>query len=232
MEKRRVSRLFAVMVIGNLFMLFFILSSCTTITQGTTQSIEFITTPNVDDFTLDGVEIYQETPTVLEIRRRGNHHITINKEGYEPETVLISYSFSKKWFWNLLFWPGAILDLVNGSCYDLTPERIDVKLEPTNLERQVSGLEEHVSKLSNREYPPLSEDTVVLLATKDIDQEYDEVAMIEVTLEGGGSVNGLNKALRKMARGFGANAVIKIEYDRLESTGLLSAIGVAVRTKE
>jgi len=209
-EKRRESRLFAVMAIGNLFMLFFILSSCTTMTQGTTQSIELVTTPSVDGFTLDGVEIYQETPTVLEIKRRGNHHITINKEGYEPETVLINYSFSKRWFWNLLCWPFGVLDMVIWFSYHLTPESIDIKLEPTDFERQVSSLEEHISKLSNKEYPPLSEDTVVLLATKDIDQEYDEVAMIEVTLEGEGSVNGLNIALRKMARGFGANAVIKI----------------------
>ncbi len=88
-----------------------------------------------------------------------------------------------------------------------------------------------VSRLSSASYAPLPGDTSILLSTRDIDQKYDEIAMINIRSASWTNIDKLNDTLRQRARELGANAVVRIQYGHEGMWGNPTATGVAVRIK-
>lgn len=69
-----------------------------------------------------------------------------------------------------------------------------------------------VARLSVVSYAPLPEGAPVLLSTKDIDREYEEIAVISIRSSAWTSIEELNEALKKEARDIGAHAAIRIQF--------------------
>lgn len=88
-----------------------------------------------------------------------------------------------------------------------------------------------VSRLSSASYAPLPGDTPILLSTRDIDQKYNEIAIINIRSASWTNIDKINDTLRQRARELGANAVVRIQYGHEGMWGNPTATGVAVRTK-
>ncbi len=88
-----------------------------------------------------------------------------------------------------------------------------------------------VSRLSEVSHAPLPGNAPILLSTKDIDQKYDEIAIINIRSASWTNIDKLNEALRQRARELGTNAVVRIQYGHEGMWGNPTATGVAVRIK-
>jgi len=67
----------------------FLFQSCATILRGTSQKIPVTSSPIGAKIIVDGKEV-GTTPLNLKLRRKKIHHIQIEKEGYEPFTLIIN----------------------------------------------------------------------------------------------------------------------------------------------
>jgi hypothetical protein len=82
----------------------------------------------------------------------------------------------------------------------------------------------------------ISESDEIRLTTGEIDEPYEEIAVIAVHEDGDAVLEVLSLRLREQARALGADAVIRVDYD-LERAGgeaylIQSATGTAVRIRE
>lgn len=88
-----------------------------------------------------------------------------------------------------------------------------------------------VSRLSTINYAPLQESAPILLSTKDIDEKYDEIAIINIRSASWTTMDKLNETIKQRARELGANAVVRIQYGHEGMWGNPTATGVAIRIK-
>ncbi len=120
-----------------LFLLTFIIlsSSCATIMQSTRQELSISSSPSEALVTNNGLQL-GKTPLVADLKRKGNHRIKIELEGYQPFEVILTRKTSG-WIWgNLLFGgvPGLIVDVITGGMYILQPEQIQAELRNTGTD--------------------------------------------------------------------------------------------------
>lgn len=106
----------------NLFLLLTLIcltSSCATIFTSSRQSITFSG--------LEGTKIYdastniklaeigsEKTTTVSIKKKLSDKQLLAKKEGYHTTPLLLESSFNTTALWNILFWPGFIVDLGTG----------------------------------------------------------------------------------------------------------------------
>lgn len=142
---RNVNILIKLVAVSALLMVF---TGCATIVKGTTQTIPVSSDPSGADVTLDGLS-YGQTPTTLEVKRKRNHLVVIEKTGFSPKSVPITKNVGGAVWGNIL--AGGLIgwgvDATSGAQYNLTPEVISVKLEPVTAENQNSE-----SKVNNSEF--------------------------------------------------------------------------------
>ncbi|HPR65263.1 MAG TPA: PEGA domain-containing protein [Thermoanaerobaculia bacterium] len=103
----------------------FLMLACASIMQGTRQDVGFSSNPSGAKITVDG-QFMGVTPTVLELKRKKNHIVKLELEGFQPYEATLSRKVSG-WVWgNLVFGgiPGLIVDAITGGMYKLTPEQI------------------------------------------------------------------------------------------------------------
>jgi len=106
------------------------LTSCATIINTTTQSVEIVSEPQNARLTIDGKK-FGITPQVVNIERGNNHVIKLELDGYEPYETQVTRKISA-WYWsNILngFILGGIFDYLNGSMYELLPGRMQIQLQ-------------------------------------------------------------------------------------------------------
>lgn len=120
-----------------LFLLAFIIlsSSCATIMLSTTQELSISSSPSEALVTNNGLQL-GKTPLIADLKRKGNHRIKIELEGYQPFEVMLTRKTSG-WIWgNLLFGgvPGLIIDVITGAMYILQPEQIQAELRNTGTD--------------------------------------------------------------------------------------------------
>lgn len=119
----------ASLVLGGVAM--FVFTSCATIVRGSSQDLKISSTPTNARVLVDD-EDRGSTPTTLTLDRGDDYQITFQKEGYEDETVNIDQDFKIGWpiFGNIFSWGiiGIIVDVANGSAYQLTPEQVEAAL--------------------------------------------------------------------------------------------------------
>lgn len=114
----------------------FIITSCATVLNSTTQDVEISSNPANAKITIDGKK-FGTTPQVINIERGGNHVVKLELEGYEGYETQVTKKISF-WFWgNILngFIPGMITDMFTGSMYNLIPEKISVELTQAKPEK-------------------------------------------------------------------------------------------------
>lgn len=108
---------------------------CASIVKGTTQAIPVSSSPSGATVRLDGNHVGQ-TPTSVEVKRKSDHLLTIEKKGYQPESVAITRNIGGAVFGNIL--AGGLIgwgvDAISGAQYNLTPATVSVTLQPIGKE--------------------------------------------------------------------------------------------------
>ena len=104
-------------------------SGCATIVKGTTQGVSISSDPPGADVNVDGAFVGQ-TPLSVEMERKRDHLVTIERSGYESRTVPVVKSVGGAVWGNVL--AGGLIgwgvDATSGAQYDLSPATISVRL--------------------------------------------------------------------------------------------------------
>lgn len=119
----------------------FLFSSCATLFTPSRQSITFSG--------IEGTKIYEastntklaeigtdNTATVSVKKKMSDKQLLAKKEGYKTQSILLESTFNTTSLWNILFWPGFIVDLGTGQMnkWDNTQINIDLEKEGTKTE--------------------------------------------------------------------------------------------------
>ena len=111
---------------------------CASVTRGTTENISISTTPSGATADITGLDIPTAcvTPCVVQAKRNAEITVTINKEGYEPQTIPLTKeipgSGAAGFAGNLLLGGvvGMGVDAVTGAALDHKPNPVIVTLQP------------------------------------------------------------------------------------------------------
>ena len=111
---------------------------CASVTRGTTENISISTTPSGATADISGLDIPTAcvTPCVVQAKRNAEITVTINKEGYEPQTIPLTKeipgSGAAGFAGNLLLGGvvGMGVDAVTGAALDHKPNPVIVTLQP------------------------------------------------------------------------------------------------------
>lgn len=126
-----------------------LLPACGMMLHGTWQNILCTTTPSGAKITsADGSTC--TTPCSVNLKRKKNDTIVIEREGYEQVTLSIRSGVSKSFTAQILL-PGGLaywgIDLAFGGGYELRPGSINIQLKPLNAqERRSTGSGEVVTR--------------------------------------------------------------------------------------
>jgi hypothetical protein len=111
------------------------LFGCASIMNGTTQDVGISSSPSNARVTVDG-RLAGKTPFIAQLKRKDNHTIKIELEGYQPFEATFTRSASG-WVWGNLAFGGLIglaIDAISGSMYKLTPEQMQAELKESAKE--------------------------------------------------------------------------------------------------
>lgn len=115
------------------------LTSCATITRGTSEVLVIETEPSGASVTLNPGEIKCISPCSLSLKRKGNYMVQIEKEGYEPvQTQVLSQvagAGAAGMAGNVLLGGliGAGVDAASGATKELKPNPLKVTLIPRTV---------------------------------------------------------------------------------------------------
>jgi len=102
---------------------------CASIVKGTTQAIPVSSDPTGADVKLDGNKVGQ-TPMKIDVKRKSDHLLTIEKTGYQVESVAITRNIGGAVFGNII--AGGLIgwgvDAISGAQWNLTPSTINIAL--------------------------------------------------------------------------------------------------------
>lgn len=103
---------------------------CATIIHGTTQSVGVSSTPTNAKVIVDG-QSYGNAPVTVELKRKKNHILRIELNGYEAYETTVTHTVSGWVFGNLVFGGliGLAIDAVSGGMYELSPDHIHPTLK-------------------------------------------------------------------------------------------------------
>lgn len=110
------------------------LSSCATIFTSSKQSITFSG--------IEGTKIYDaknnvklteigsdQTATVSIKKKMGDKQLLAKKEGYKTQALVLESTFNATTLWNILFWPGFLVDLGTGQMNKWDNTLVNIELE-------------------------------------------------------------------------------------------------------
>lgn len=110
------------------------LSSCATIFTSQRQSITFSG--------LQGTKLYEassnmkigeigddKTTTIRIKKKTGEKNLLAKKDGYKTTPLMLETSFNTTSLWNLLFWPGFIVDFATGQINKYDNTYVEVEME-------------------------------------------------------------------------------------------------------
>jgi hypothetical protein len=129
MEKKSLKKTLRNTAYSGLAALTLLSTSCATVVSGTSQDISINTEPVGADIKVNGMH-YGKTPSIVNIKRKGSHSISLSKEGYH--TIGRPLSKSLNWWvtGNILIGGliGLVVDFASGGAYKLYPENIHINL--------------------------------------------------------------------------------------------------------
>lgn len=108
----------------------FLLTSCSSIMNGSKDKVNIKSTPDGASITVDGNKM-GVTPSVVQLQRGETHLVEIQKAGFSKYTLTTGKSITG-WFWGNLLCGGLIgivIDLATGSAYDVDPHNIIATLD-------------------------------------------------------------------------------------------------------
>lgn len=107
------------------------LTGCATLSGGTTETISINSVPSGATVTIDGGATYT-TPTSVDLSRRKDHVITVEKAGYKKATLSPGRDFrGLSTIGGNILWllPGVIVDAASGGMYEFKDKNLTVSLE-------------------------------------------------------------------------------------------------------
>jgi hypothetical protein len=114
-------------------------TGCANMNHGSTQAISINSYPQGAVVTVDPQNLVGVTPTSLVLKRKYQHVVHINKEGFLPASVVIN-NHSTGEVWKNIVWVhpigwiiGGIIDLTTGANKELDTNTVNVTLTPTTL---------------------------------------------------------------------------------------------------
>lgn len=110
-----------------------LLYGCGTVINRTKQTVYLQSDPPGATAIINGVTRVT-TPASVKLKRGKDHHISFEREGYQPTTAMIDRELSG-WVWGNLLLGGLIglaIDFGSGGAYKLEPETVMVTLQPVN----------------------------------------------------------------------------------------------------
>lgn len=107
------------------------LTGCATLTKGVTNRVSVNTDPPGCRVQTQN-NITKKSPCVLTFSGYKNQLVTIDKEGYNYRQILLTRRFLKRFWFNIIFWPGMVVDLASGSAWTLEPKNVDVEMKKTS----------------------------------------------------------------------------------------------------
>jgi hypothetical protein len=108
--------------------------SCATVFNGTQQELGFSSSPTGAKVSVNGQSL-GVTPLVADLKRKNNHIVRIELEGFQPYETTLTRKVSG-WVWGNILIGGLIglaVDAISGGLYKLTPEQVAATLaaQPT-----------------------------------------------------------------------------------------------------
>lgn len=102
-----------------------LLASCGTIMHGSTQGISISSNPTNARVLVNGQPLGL-TPVTLDLKRKDNHTVRLELDGYQPYEVALSRGVSGWVAGNIIFGGliGLAVDAITGGMYKLSPEQI------------------------------------------------------------------------------------------------------------
>lgn len=105
---------------------------CATIMRGTGHGIGISSQPAGAQVIVDNQNL-GVTPVSAKLRRKENHHVVIQLEGYQPYEIMLTRQTSGWIFGNILFGPGVLIgiavDAISGGMYTLKPEQVSAEFK-------------------------------------------------------------------------------------------------------
>lgn len=120
------------------------LLACGTIIHGTSQEIGIASQPTGANVRIDNME-HGTTPLVADLKRKKEHLIQIEMEGYQPYEMHVTNSVSG-WVWGNIVFGGLIglaVDAISGGLYKLEPEQVQAELARTGAEASLESGKDH-----------------------------------------------------------------------------------------
>jgi hypothetical protein len=110
----------------------FTATGCATMVHGTRQTVEITSTPPGSTATIQPGDKTLVTPGSATLERKGAYVVRVTHDGYRPANGYIDRDVSGARWGNIGFGGviGLLIDQENGAAYELTPDPLDVRLEP------------------------------------------------------------------------------------------------------
>jgi len=105
-------------------------TSCATIISGAKQKVSVSSSPSEATVFIDSLEV-GKTPFVTKLKRKHNHTLRLELNGFEPYEVTLKRKFNGWIIGNAMIGGlvGVIVDLSTGSFYYLSPKEINAELQ-------------------------------------------------------------------------------------------------------
>jgi hypothetical protein len=114
-----------------------ITTGCASMFGDNTRQVTVNSQPSGAGIYMDGVR-HGTTPAIITLPSHiyGGKVISLRKDGYLEQSATINSKFQPVGLWNILFWPGFIIDGVTGDTVKIDPSSLVVS---TNLETAASA---------------------------------------------------------------------------------------------
>lgn len=112
-----------------------LLSSCCTVFTSSRQTVTFMVpdgTKIYDAATNTKIaEVKQDNMVTAQLKkRREDKQLIARKEGFQNTPFILETSFNTSSLWNILFWPGFLVDLGTAKMFKWENTLVNIELEP------------------------------------------------------------------------------------------------------
>lgn len=106
------------------------LSGCASIAGDNTRAVRVTSQPAGAHIYVDN-QHYGTTPAVVNLPNYiyGGKGITVRKPGYQEQTAMVNTKFQPVALFNVLFWPGFIVDAATGNLIKIDPKDLNLSYQ-------------------------------------------------------------------------------------------------------
>lgn len=119
-----------IIIFSSILSLGFLLTGCSTMFGTSNRTISVNSSPENATIYLNGQE-YGGTPGNIKIGNPtiNSYVVTVKAPGFKTYSEAVETSFQWVGLWNILFWPGFIVDALTGDMMKVTNTSINAKLQ-------------------------------------------------------------------------------------------------------